>query len=98
MRWSNSNWDILRASPLLGVDISGIRMDDAGKVMSDYLTQFMYDLDVDDGLAAVGYSTSDIEDLVRGTIPQHRVTKLAPAGAPGEEELAKLFESSMKIY
>ena len=58
----------------------------------------MYDLGVDDGLVAVGYSNDDVSDLVRGTIPQHRVTKLAPAGAPGEEELAKLFEASMKIY
>jgi hydroxyacid-oxoacid transhydrogenase len=58
----------------------------------------MYDLGVDDGLVAVGYSNDDVVDLVRGTVPQHRVTKLAPAGAPGEEELAKLFEASMKIY
>ena len=80
------------------MDITGVKKDDAGRVLSDHLRKFMYDLDVDDGIAAVGYTTSDIEDLVRGTLPQHRVTKLAPAGAPGEEELAKLFESSMKIY
>ena len=78
--------------------MTGVRNEDAGRLLSDYLTQFMYDLGVDDGLVAVGYSNDDVSDLVRGTVPQHRVTKLAPAGAPGEEELAKLFEASMKIY
>ena len=89
---------IFSFSIISGADITGVRKDDAGKLLSDFLTQFMYDLGVDDGLVAVGYSNDDVDDLVRGTVPQHRVTKLAPAGAPGEEELAKLFEASMKIY
>ena len=81
-----------------GADIRGVRQEDAGRLLSDFLTEFMYDLEVDDGLVAVGYSNDDVSDLVKGTLPQHRVTKLAPAGAPGEEDLAKLFEASMKIY
>ncbi|CAB3984173.1 gamma-aminobutyric acid type B receptor subunit 2-like isoform X1 [Paramuricea clavata] len=83
---------------MTGADVTGVRKDDAGRLLSDFLTKFMYDLGIDDGLVAVGYSNDDVSDLVRGTVPQHRVTKLAPAGAPGEEELAKLFEASMKIY
>ena len=39
-----------------------------------------------------------ISAAVKGTLPQHRVTKLAPAGAPGEEKLARLFEYSMTLY
>lgn len=58
----------------------------------------MYSLGVDNGLDAVGYSSDDIPALVQGTLPQHRVTKLAPAGTPGEEELAKLFEEAMMLY
>jgi hydroxyacid-oxoacid transhydrogenase len=52
---------------------------------------------VPNGLAALGYTTSDIPALVQGTLPQHRVTKLSPRAA-GEEELARLFEDSMHAW
>ena len=58
----------------------------------------MYDLGIDDGIKSFGYTKDDIPALVQGTVPQHRVTKLAPAGEPGEEELAMLFENSMSVY
>lgn len=58
----------------------------------------MLSLGVDNGLKSFGYSNDDIPELVKGTIPQQRVTKLAPAGTPGEEELAMLFENSMNVY
>ena len=58
----------------------------------------MYDLGIVDGLQSLGFNNQDIPALVKGVLPQHRVTKLAPAGEPGEEEFASLFENSMKIY
>ena len=54
-------------------------------------------LEVPNGLSAVGYSREDIPALVRGTLPQHRVTKLSPRPA-GEEELAQLFEDALKYW
>ena len=54
----------------------------------------MQDLQIPNGLSAVGYSTSDIPALVEGTLPQHRVTKLSPRPA-GPEELARLFEDAL---
>ena len=83
---------------IAGADITNAKTADAGLVLSDALRDFMYSLDVDDGLNAVGFTTEDVPALVKGTLPQHRVTKLAPAGAPGEEELASLFEDSMKLF
>ncbi len=53
-----------------GVDIRNVKRDDAGRVLADYMRQFMYDLKVVDGLNAVGYTTDDIPTLVEGTLPQ----------------------------
>ena len=49
------------------------------------------------GLAAIGYSASDIPALVEGTLPQHRVTKLSPRPA-GADDLAALFEAAMMYW
>ena len=54
-------------------------------------------LKVPNGLKEVGFTRDDIPALVKGTLPQHRVTKLAPRPV-GEEELAALFEDSMEVY
>ena len=57
----------------------------------------MRELKVPNGLAAVGYSSSDIPALVEGTLPQHRVTKLSPRPA-AEDDLAMLFEQAMVAW
>lgn len=57
---------------LPGADTHSARIPDAGPVLADTLRKFLFDLDVDDGLAAVGYSKADIPALVRGTLPQVR--------------------------
>ncbi|XP_007894941.2 hydroxyacid-oxoacid transhydrogenase, mitochondrial [Callorhinchus milii] len=87
----------LEAAEILGADVRNAKRQDAGLVLADVLRKFMYDLNVDDGLTAVGYTKEDIPALVRGTLPQERVTKLSPRPQT-EEELAALFESSMKLY
>lgn len=50
--------------------MSNTKREDAGLLLADTLRQFLYDLKVEDGLSAVGYTKDDIPDLVRGTIPQ----------------------------
>ena len=82
----------------LGADTTNVKLADAGLLLSDALRDFMHSTGVDNGLTALGYQPEDIPALVKGTLPQHRVTKLAPAGAPGEDELARLFEDSMTVY
>lgn len=86
----------LRCAQALGVDIAGARAQDAGKILSARVIEFMQRLDIPNGLSAVGYTKDDIPALVEGTLPQHRVTKLSPRPA-GAEELSKIFEDAM-IY
>jgi hydroxyacid-oxoacid transhydrogenase len=87
----------LRAAAALGVDCRDVPQEDAGEVLADRVVQFMRMLGMPNGLRAVGYSQDDIPALVRGTLPQHRVTKLSPRPA-GEEELAQLFKDSLTIW
>uniref|UniRef100_A0A3P9I8T3 Hydroxyacid-oxoacid transhydrogenase, mitochondrial n=1 Tax=Oryzias latipes TaxID=8090 RepID=A0A3P9I8T3_ORYLA len=87
----------LEAAEILGADVQQVKCQDAGAVLADTLRQFLSDLHVEDGLGAVGYSKDDIPALVKGTLPQERVTKLSPRKHT-EEDLSQLFEASMKLY
>jgi hydroxyacid-oxoacid transhydrogenase len=87
----------LQAAEALGADVSRARADDAGKVLSDRITWFMQRLRTPNGLRAIGYSSADIPALVKGTLPQHRVTHLSPRPA-GPEELSVLFENAMVAW
>jgi hydroxyacid-oxoacid transhydrogenase len=87
----------LEAAEALGIDISGANPADAGKIVADCIISFMRELEMPNGLSAVGYTRDDIPALVEGTLPQHRVTKLSPKPA-GPEELSKLFEDAMAYW
>ncbi len=87
----------LAAAEALGADISDATPADAGKILSDRVIEFMQRFEIPNGLSAVGYTIDDIPELVKGTMPQHRVTKLSPRPF-SEEELAKLFEDAMKYW
>ena len=87
----------LQAAEALGAEVARAREEDAGNILADRITWFMERLKVPNGLRALGYTTSDISALVEGTLPQHRVTKLAPRQA-GPEELSALFDDAMVAY
>eukprot|EP01126_Amoeba_proteus_P062651 TRINITY_DN8556_c0_g1_i1.p1 TRINITY_DN8556_c0_g1~~TRINITY_DN8556_c0_g1_i1.p1 ORF type:complete len:182 (+),score=38.41 TRINITY_DN8556_c0_g1_i1:1688-2233(+) len=87
----------LRAAQAMGIDISNVNEKDSGKILSDKLVSLMSLLRIPNGLSAVGYTEKDIPALVEGTIPQQRVTKLAPRPVD-REALFHLFSESMKIY
>ena len=87
----------LLAAEALGADVSRAQAEDAGHILADRITWFMQRLKMPNGLRAVGYSSSDVPALVDGTLPQHRVTTLAPRPA-GPDELAALFEAAMTAW
>lgn len=87
----------LQVAAALGADINDCNERDAGDILAETIIGYMQKLNMPSGLAAVGYSDADIPALVQGTLPQHRVTKLAPKPA-GEKELASLFADSLEIW
>lgn len=87
----------LNAAKLMGIDTSKADKNDAGEIIAAEIIKFMQATGMPNGLSAVGYGPSDIEDLVQGTLPQHRVTKLSPRPASAED-LRQLFTESMTLW
>lgn len=87
----------LKAAELLGMDVTHAKRADAGKVLADAVRKFMFDLNVENGLENLGFTSNDIENLVEGTLPQERVNKMAPK-YQRNEDIANIFRSSMRIY
>jgi hydroxyacid-oxoacid transhydrogenase len=86
----------LEAAILLGAPIS-TKPGDAGQALSDLLLPLMHRLGVPNGLQAIGIAEKDISTLVDGTLPQHRVTKLAPRPAD-RDSLHNLFQEGLTLY
>ena len=87
----------LHAAKLLGADIRGAGPEDAGDILADWIIDLLRDLKIPNGLSAVGYSENDIDALVQGTLPQHRVTKISPRPVDADS-LASLFRDSLTLW
>jgi hydroxyacid-oxoacid transhydrogenase len=87
----------LNAARLMGVDTSAARPEEAGDLLAGTIAGLMRRTGMPNGLSAVGYSPADVDRLVEGTLPQHRVTKLSPRPA-GADDLRELFLESMVLW
>ncbi len=92
----------LEAAVALGAEIDeatakDLDADAIGILLSDRVVHFMKKMEMPNGLAVVGYTEDDIPALVKGTMPQHRVTKLSPRPAD-ENDLSQLFKESLTIW
>jgi len=87
----------LYAAKLMGRDISKARPEEAGEILAGAIIDLMRKVGMPNGLAAVGFGPQDVDKMVEGTLPQHRVTKLSPRPA-GPEDLRQLFLDSMKLW
>jgi hydroxyacid-oxoacid transhydrogenase len=87
----------LEAARLLGAKVRGVQPEEAGEVLAATLVGLMRRTGLPNGLAAVGYTEADLERLVEGTLPQHRVTRLSPRPF-SREELARVFRESLRCW
>jgi hydroxyacid-oxoacid transhydrogenase len=87
----------LYAASLMGVDVSAARPEEAGDLVADSIVALMKKTGMPNGLKAVGFVPDDVDQLVAGTLPQHRVTKLSPRPAQADD-LKQLFLDSMTLW
>ena len=85
----------LRAAAMLapGQD----KLNDPGEQLPAAVVELMRDIDIPNGIGAVGYTESDIPDLVPGTMKQQRLLATCPRPA-GEEDIARIFARSIENW
>jgi hydroxyacid-oxoacid transhydrogenase len=87
----------LHCARILGADMRGASPEDAGDLLATAIVGFIQELDMPNGLSGVGYAADDIDGLVAGTLPQHRVTKLSPRPIDAPN-LQRMFQDSMTLW
>ena len=86
-----------RALGSLGGDM-GLALEVGGaEALAQRIIEFMRELDMPNGLHALGLDESAIPALVAGTLQQQRLLKLSPA-AIGEPELTEFFRNSLQLW
>jgi hydroxyacid-oxoacid transhydrogenase len=87
----------LLAARLLGAETRGAAAEDAGEILASQIEKIMRRVGMPNGLSAVGLGADDVDALVAGTLPQHRVTKLSPRPATAED-MRELFLTAMRYW
>ena len=85
----------IRAAELLapGAD----RPADLSEFLPTVLAELMRDIDIPNGIAAVGFDDGDIADLVDGAMKQQRLLATSPREVT-EDDLAGIFHRSMSLW
>jgi len=91
----------LAAAEAFGRDVSNVKLESAGEVLSETLAEFLLKLgDQPRGLKDLGFKPEHIDGLVEGTLPQRRVLQLAPNlgdedSGEAREQLTNLFTEAL---
>ena len=85
----------IRAAELLapGAD----RPADLSEFLPGVLSELMRDIDLPNGIAAVGFGDGDVPDLVDGTMKQQRLLATCPLSVT-EDDVAGIFRRSMELW
>lgn len=85
----------LRAAELLAPDAP--HTDDPSDQLPSVLRALMRDIGIPNGLAAIGYTSADFDDLVDGALKQQRLLATAPK-AVTEQDLHAIFQASLTLW
>ncbi|OMQ16375.1 alcohol dehydrogenase [Modestobacter sp. VKM Ac-2676] len=85
----------LRAARLLAPDADAPA--DPAELLPTVLAELMRDIDIPNGVAAVGFGEGDIPDLVAGTMKQQRLLATSPREVT-EDDIAGIFSRSMSLW
>jgi len=70
---------------------------DLREFLPQVLSDIMRDIDIPNGVAAVGYTSADIPALVEGSMKQQRLLATSPKPVT-EDDLAGIFERSLSLW
>lgn len=87
----------LEAARMLGADVRGAALEDAGELLSARIMELMRATGIPNGLAAVGYGVADVETLVDGSFPQKGLIQNAPRET-SREQLHSLYTSALSHW
>jgi hydroxyacid-oxoacid transhydrogenase len=85
----------VRVAQLLAPDAD--RPADAAEFLPTVLADLMRDIDIPNGVGAVGFGEGDIPDLVEGTMKQQRLLATCPKEVT-EDDIAGIFRRSMSLW
>jgi hydroxyacid-oxoacid transhydrogenase len=84
-----------RAAQLL--DPRADEPNDPAEYLPTVLAALLRDIDIPNGIGAVGYDENDIPDLVDGTMKQQRLLATAPKDVT-EDDIAGIFRRSIRLW
>jgi hydroxyacid-oxoacid transhydrogenase len=85
----------LKAAELLGPNTD--KQNDQRQQLPTVLTELMRDIGIPNGIGEVGYTESDIPDLVPGTMKQQRLLATCPRPVT-EDDIAAIFRGSIENW
>jgi alcohol dehydrogenase class IV len=85
----------LRAAELLAPNQS--KLNNQREQLPAAVIDLMRDIDIPNGIGAVGYTEADIPNLVAGTLKQQRLLATCPR-TPSEADIADIFVNSLQNW
>jgi alcohol dehydrogenase class IV len=73
------------------------KLNNAGEQLPRVVIDLMRDIEIPNGIGAVGYTEADIPDLVPGTMKQQRLLATCPRPV-GEDDIAAIFAHSIENW
>ncbi len=85
----------LRAASLLDPSVDVAKGDE--NTLADVVISLLHDIDIPNGIGAVGFGEDDIDDLVGGSMQQQRLLATCPRDVD-ESVLAGVFKGSLRLW